>query len=52
MKHKANLHKQTVVFAVETEKGNVQKIGKAVILQPKIRFNGGTVKWYEDKIRK
>ena len=36
---------QTVEFAVTG-------IGKTGILLPKTNFNGGTVKWYEDKPRK
>ena len=43
---------KTVEFAVTHKDGRISKIGKAVILQPKIRFGGGSVKWYEDKPRK
>ncbi len=40
---------QTIEFAVIRNKGNVTRIGKASILQPKTNFKGGSVKWYEDK---
>jgi hypothetical protein len=40
---------KTVEFAVTHKDGRISKIGKAVILQPKIRFGGGSVKWYKDK---
>ena len=34
---------KTVEFAVTHKDGRISKIGKAVILQPKIRFGGGSV---------
>lgn len=40
---------QTVEFAVTRENGNITKIGRTSIAQPKPNFKGGTVKWYEDK---
>lgn len=43
------MHRQTVQFAVTHNKGNVTRIGKASILQPKTNFKGGSTKWYEDK---
>lgn len=43
------MHRQTVQFAVTHNKGNVTRIGKASILQPKSNFKGGSIKWYEDK---
>ena len=43
---------QTVEFAVTKDKGSITGIGKTGILLPKTNFNGGTVKWYEDKPRK
>lgn len=49
---KKKIQSQTAEFVVEQKNGVVQKISKAVITQPVIRFNGGTVKWYEDKKRK
>lgn len=42
---------QTVEFAVTKDKGSITKIGGASILQPKTNFKGGSVKWYEDKVR-
>jgi len=43
------MHRQTVQFAITHNKGNVTRIGKASILQPKTNFKGGSIKWYEDK---
>lgn len=40
---------QAVIFAVETENGVVNRIGKAYIATPEIRFRGGEVSWLEDK---
>lgn len=42
------MKKQTVTFAVETKNGVVQKIGKSVIIQPKVKFGGGSIKWFDD----
>lgn len=41
--------KQTVEFAVVKDKGNVTRVGRTGILQPKTNFQGGSVKFYEDK---
>ena len=46
------MQKQTANFAVQTNKGVVQTIGKSVIYQPKTEFKGGEIKWYEDKPKK
>lgn len=43
------MHKQTVEFAVTRKEGNITRIGKTGINQPKTYFKGGSVKWYEDK---
>lgn len=42
---------QTVEFAVTRDKGSITEIGKTGVLLPKTNFNGGTVRWYEDKPR-
>jgi len=42
------VQKQTVIVAVEQKNGVVQRIGKSAILQPVVRFGGGSMKWYED----
>ena len=47
------MQKQTIQFAVEkTKNGQIKTIGKSVIEQPKINFSGGSIKWYEDKMKK
>lgn len=40
---------QTAEFAVTRNKGNITRVGKTGILQPKTNFKGGRIKWYEDK---
>ena len=40
---------QTVEFAVTRNNGNITRIGRTGINQPKTKFKGGSVKWYEDK---
>ncbi len=45
------MHKQTVQFAVTHNKGNITRIGRTGINQPKTSFKGGSIKWYEDKPR-
>lgn len=40
---------QTVEFAVTRNKGTITRVGRTSILQPKTNFQGGSVKWYEDK---
>ena len=49
---KKKVQSLTAEFVVEQKNGVVQKISKAFIMQPVTHFNGGTVKWYEDKKRK
>ena len=43
------MQKQTVEFAITRENGIITRIGRTGINQPKTNFNGGFVKWYEDK---
>ena len=46
------MQKQTVEIIVEkTKDGQIKTIGKSIIMQPEIKFSGGTVKWYEDKMK-
>lgn len=45
------MEKQTVIFAVETENGVLNRIGKAYIVIPEIRFRGGEVSWLADKFK-
>lgn len=42
------MKKQTIVFAVTTENGVVNQIGRSSIQQPAIHFKGGSVKWFDD----
>lgn len=43
---------QTVRFAIERKNNVVKKVGRSFILQLKVNFKGGKVKWYEDKPKK
>ena len=43
------MHTQTIQFATVTKNSVVQKVGRSTIVQPKINFKGGSIKWYEDK---
>lgn len=45
------MHKQTVEFAVTRKNGNITGIGRTGINQPKTNFKGGSIKWYEDKLK-
>ena len=45
------MKKQTVSFAVVTKNKVVTTVGKAVIAESKIRFNGKGIRWYEDKLK-
>lgn len=45
------MEKQTVIFAVGTENGVVNRIGKAYLATPEIRFQGGKVNWLVDKFK-
>lgn len=40
---------QTIEFAVTHKNGNITRIGRTGIDQPKTNFKGGAVKWYKDK---
>ena len=42
------MQKQTVSFAVENRNGVVTNIGKSFIETPAIKFNGGSIKWFDD----
>ena len=43
------MHRQTVQFAVTRNNGNITRIGRTSILQPKTSFKGGFVRFYRDK---
>lgn len=45
------MERQAVIFAVETENGVVNRIGKAYIDIPEIRFRGGEISWLGDKFK-
>ena len=43
------MHKQTVEFAVIRKNGNITRIGRMGINQPKPNYKDGSVKWHNDK---
>lgn len=43
-----DMDKQENVFAVKTKSGCIEQVGKSVITQPKIKFTGGQIKWFDD----
>lgn len=43
------MHRQTIEFAVKRDNGNITRIGRTSILQPKTSFKGGSVRFYRDK---
>lgn len=45
------MNKKTVITAVQTKDGVIAQIRTGGIYQPAAHFQGGTVKWYEDKKR-
>lgn len=38
------------IVVIKNENGNVE-ISKSVILQPEIKFSGGSIKWLPDKYK-
>lgn len=42
------MRKQLNEFATVTKDGVITKIGKSTIPTPKIKFKGGSVKWFDD----
>lgn len=45
------MENQTVKFAVVYQNGHINNIGRSAILCPEIKFKGGSVPWYEDKLK-
>lgn len=46
------MNKQSVTTAVKIRDGVVVRTGKGSIYQPVTHFQGGSVKWYGDKVKK
>ena len=42
---------QTVEFAIVRKRNNITKVGRTSMLQPKTNYKGGSVKWYDDKLK-
>lgn len=40
--------KVTGTFVVETDHGVVSKVGNSTIMQPKVKFSGKPMKWFDD----
>lgn len=37
--------------AVETKNGVVTRVGRSVIMQPKVNFGGGSIKWLPERYK-
>lgn len=42
------MQKQTIQFATITKNGVVQRVGKSTIVQPAIKYDGRSTKWFDD----
>lgn len=42
------MEKQIINFTTTTKNGIITQIGRSTILQPKLQFKGGSVKWFDD----
>lgn len=42
------MEKRSSEFYVKTDSKVVQTIGKSYVMQPRICFKGGSIKWYKD----
>lgn len=40
---------QTVEFATVRKDGVIQMVGRSTIIQKKVNYKGGQIKWLEDK---
>lgn len=45
------MNTQILTSAVKRNNGAVTQIGRGYIMQPRTNFKGGTVKWYQDKLK-
>ena len=45
------MNKQTITFSVQEIDNTVTRIGRSYITHPEIKFSGGHIKWYEDKLK-
>ncbi len=43
------MDKSTLKFITVIKNGEVKQIGKSIIRQPKVKFGGGSIKWFDDK---
>lgn len=43
------MDKTTLHFFTAIKSGKVKHIGKSIIIQPEVKFGGGTIKWFDDK---
>ena len=43
------MDKTTLQFFTAIKNGEVKHIGKSIIIQPEVKFGGGTIKWFDDK---
>ena len=44
------MDKTTLQFITVIKNREVKQIGKSIIRQPKVKFGGGTIKWFDDRL--
>ncbi len=44
------MDKTTLQFFTAIKNGEVKQIGKSIIIQPEVKFGGGTIKWFDDRL--
>lgn len=44
------MDKTALHFFTAIKNGEVKHIGKSIIIQPEVKFGGGTIKWLDDRL--
>lgn len=44
------MDKTTLQFTTVTKNREVKYIGKSIIRQPEVKFGGGSIKWFDDRL--
>lgn len=51
MDNKEQVDKQSIEIVTHINNGEVIRVDKSILLHPVIKFNNGTIKWFEDNIK-
>ena len=46
------MNKQEIWFAAARKGSEVVNVGRSQVLQPELKFSGGTIKWIDDELYK